>query len=37
MVDIVAHLAELDSRPAVLARGYPSLFQYWRAARYPKG
>jgi hypothetical protein len=28
MADIVAHLAELDSRPAVLARGYPSLFQY---------
>jgi hypothetical protein len=28
MSDIVAHLAELDSRPAVLARGYPSLFQY---------
>jgi hypothetical protein len=28
MVDIVAHLAELDSRPAVFARGYPSLFQY---------
>jgi hypothetical protein len=32
MVDIVAHLAELDARPTVLARGYPSLFQYWRAA-----
>jgi hypothetical protein len=28
MADIVAHLAELDSRPTVLARGYPSLFQY---------
>jgi hypothetical protein len=28
MADIVAHLAELDSRPAVLARGYASLFQY---------
>jgi hypothetical protein len=25
MADIVAHLAELDSRPVVLARGYPSL------------
>jgi hypothetical protein len=28
MADIVAHLAELDSRPTVLARGYASLFQY---------
>jgi hypothetical protein len=28
MADIVAHLAELDTRSAVLARGYPSLFQY---------
>jgi hypothetical protein len=28
MADIVAHLAELDARPTVLARGYPSLFQY---------
>jgi hypothetical protein len=28
MADIVAHLAELDFRPTVLARGYPSLFQY---------
>jgi hypothetical protein len=28
MADVVAHLAELDSRPAVLARGCPSLFQY---------
>jgi hypothetical protein len=28
MADIVAHLAELDSRSAVIARGYPSLFQY---------
>jgi 5-methylcytosine-specific restriction endonuclease McrA len=26
--DLVAHLAELDSRSAVIARGYPSLFQY---------
>jgi hypothetical protein len=26
--DIVAHLAELDARPTVLARGYASLFQY---------
>jgi hypothetical protein len=32
MADIIAHLAELDARPTVLARGYPSLFQYWRAA-----
>jgi hypothetical protein len=28
MANIVAHLAELDARPAVLARGYASLFQY---------
>jgi hypothetical protein len=28
MADIIAHLAELDSRSAVFARGYPSLFQY---------
>jgi hypothetical protein len=28
--DIVAHLAELDSRSAVIARGYASLFQYCR-------